>query len=44
MPAKVGIKSYRCARECVSFAHGCGYPAAVVLDQTHVVSIGNAGE
>ena len=22
MPAKVGIKSCRCARECVSFVHG----------------------
>ena len=30
-PAKVGIKSCRFARECVSFMHGCTYPAGVVF-------------
>ena len=42
MPAKVGIKSCGCAGGSVSFEHECSYPAAVVFDQTHVVSIGNA--
>ena len=44
MPAKVGIKPCRCAGGYVSFAHRCSYTDAIVFDQTHVVSIGNAGE
>ena len=43
MPAKVGIKSCRDAGGCVSFVHGCSYPATIVFDQTHVISTGNAG-
>ena len=43
MPAKVGIKSCRCAGECVSFVYGCSYPAAIAFDQTHVISIGKTG-
>ena len=43
MPAKVGIKSCRRAGECVSFVYECSYPAAIVFDQTHVISIGNTG-
>ena len=45
MPAKVGIKFCRCGRGCGSFVHGCSYSAAIVFDQTHVISIsiGNAG-
>ena len=43
MPAKVGIKSCRCAGGCVSFVYECSYPAAIVFDQTHVIAIGNAG-
>ncbi|MCY4025662.1 MAG: AMP-binding protein, partial [Acidobacteria bacterium] len=34
MPAKVGIKSCRCARECASFVHGhscLSYPATIVF-------------
>ena len=27
MPAKVGIKSCRCARECASFVHGRSCPS-----------------
>ena len=40
MPAKVGIKSCRHAGVCVSFVYGCSYPAAIVFDQTHTISIG----
>ena len=36
-PAKVGIKSYRYARECISFVHGCSYPTAH-FEQAHVES------
>ena len=43
MPAKVGIKSCRRAGGCVSFVYECSYPAAIVFDQTHVISIGNIG-
>ena len=43
IPAKVGIKSYRRAGGCVSFVYECSYPAAIVFDQTHVISIGNTG-
>ena len=45
MPAEVEIKFCKCAGGCVSFVHGCSYPAAIVhvFDQTHVVFIGNAG-
>ena len=43
MPAKLGIKSCRCAVGHASFVHGCSYPAAIVFDQTHVVSISNTG-
>ena len=43
MPAKVGIKSCRRAGGCVSFVYECSYPAAIVFDQTHVISIGNTG-
>ena len=39
MPAKVGIKSCRCAGRCVSFVYECSYPAAIVFDQTHVIAI-----
>ena len=39
MPAKVGIKSCRLAGGCVSFVYECSYPAAIVFDQTHVISI-----
>ena len=42
-PAKVGIKSCRCAGGCVSFVYECNYPAAIIFDQTHVISIGNTG-
>ena len=37
MPAKVGIKSFRCAGGCILFVYGCSYPAAIVFDQTHVL-------
>ena len=44
-PAKTGIKSCRHAGGCVSFVYECSYPAAIVFDQTHVISIGKlAGE
>ena len=46
IPAKVGIKSCRCAVGCISFVHGCTQLLNcnwIVFDQTHVVSIGNAG-
>ena len=43
MPAKVGIKSCRRAGGCVSFVYECSHPAAIVFDQTHVISIGNTG-
>ena len=43
MPAKVGVKPCRCAGGCVSFVHVCSYLAAIVFDQIHVESIGNAG-
>ena len=43
MPAEVGIKSCRHAGGCVSFVYECSYPAAIVFDQTHVISIGNTG-
>ena len=39
MPAKVGIKSCRCAKGCISFVYGCSYPAAIVFDQTYVHNI-----
>ena len=41
--AKVGIKSCRHAGGCVSFVYGCSYPAAIVFDQTHGISIGKTG-
>ena len=41
-PKYVGIKSCRHAGG-VSFAYGCSYPAAIVFDQTHVISIGKIG-
>ena len=43
MPTKVGIKSCRCARECVSFVHGyscLSYPATIVFKQPHVPKAG----
>ena len=40
---KVGIKSCRHAGGCVSFVYGYSYPAAIVFDQTHVISIGKTG-
>ena len=43
IPAKVGIKSCSRAGGCVSFVYECSYPAAIVFNQTHVVSIGNTG-
>ena len=43
MPAKVGIKSCRHTEGHVSFVYECSYPAAIVLYQTHVTSIGNTG-
>ena len=42
-PDKVGIKSFRCAGGYVSFGNVCSYTAPIVIDQTHVVSIGNTG-
>ena len=43
MPAKVGIKSCRRAGGCASFVYECSYSAAIVFDQTDVISIGNTG-
>ena len=43
MPAKVGIKSNRCAGECFHLYMVCSYLAAIVFDQTYVVSKDNAG-
>ena len=40
MPAKAGIISCTCAGGCVSFVYECSYPAAIVFDHTHVISIG----
>ena len=43
--AKVGIKSCRGARECVSFVHVCicGYPAAILYLIRYMQYIMNAG-
>ena len=42
MPAKVEIKSYKYARECVSFVHACMYvPIQLELclyDQTQIIA------
>ena len=43
IPAKLGIKPGECAGGCVSFVHECSYLAVIAYDQTHVISIGNAG-
>ena len=43
MPAKVGIKSCRCARECASFVDGYScpsYPATIVFKKPHVAKAG----
>ena len=43
MLAKVGIKSCRCARECVSFVHEHSYQsysATIVFKQPHVAKAG----
>ena len=45
MPAKVGIKSCKCARECVicTFVHGrscLSYPATIVFKQPRVAKAG----
>ena len=40
MPAKGGVKSCRCARECVTFVYGCiaTQLQLYLIDQTHVAS------
>ena len=39
----VSVLLHICAGGCVSFLHGCSYPAAIVFDYTRVVLTGNAG-
>ena len=41
--SKKGIKSCGQAGGCVSCVYECSYPATIVFDQTHVISIGNTG-
>ena len=41
---KYGLNLVNVVEDVFSFVHGCSYSAAIVFDQTHIVSsTGNAG-